>query len=224
MKKLIALALALVMVAALFAGCGEAKAPETTVPTLSEQEKLVGIWKGEMDITESMKESMGEEMEGFELEDMSVTVILTFTEEGAYTLKLDEETLSAAIDSLLKSIRSYLKEGMEKEAQAEGMTADQMLGALGMTLDEFVDAMLESFEEMDLGGEIAKQFKVQGKSLAEDGKIYISDSVDTDPDKTVYLSYTLEGDVLTLTERVGGEAPAEGETGMTFPMILKKAE
>ena len=221
MKKLIALALALVMVAALFVGCGEAKTPETTERQLTEQEKLVGVWKGEMDITDDIKEGMGEEMENLDLDKLLVTVIFTVTEEGAYTLKIDEESMSAAMDTLLEAMRGYLKEGMEKEAQAEGVTADQMLSALGMTLDEFVDAMLDAIKEMDLGGELAKQVKAQGKCQAEEGKIYISDSVDTDPDQSVYFSYTLEGDVLTLTERTGIEGDDEI---LIFPVILKKAE
>ena len=210
MKRIVSLALVLVMVAMLFAGCGK-----------TDQEKLVGVWQGEMDLTEALREALSETVEDMEIEKVAVTLLFTFTEEGSYTMKLDEESVKTAMDGLMETLETALKTSLESESEAMGMTADQALAALGMTMDEFVDAMIGMFEEMDLAGELTKNFKTQGKHLAEEGKLYMSNSVDTDPDKSEYFSYTLEGDVLTLTERVGGEA-SEEDMEMVFPVILKK--
>ena len=210
MKKIIAFLLVLAMLLTLTVGC----AKKQQEPTL--QERLAGIWKGQLDIAGILKAQLGEALEGLELENILITVILSFTQDGAYTLDVDEETLAAAIDGLMETLSVYLRNTMEKEMAALGLGSDQILGALSTTVEGFVDKMLDSVRDMDLGGQIAKEIKAQGKVLAEVGKLYISESVDAEPDQTTYLSYTLEGDVLTITEQTGG-------TEFTLPMILKKS-
>lgn len=210
MKKIIAFLLVLAMLLTLTVGCAK-KQQELTL-----QERLAGIWKGQLDIAGILKAQLGEALEGLELENILITVILSFTQDGTYTLDVDEETLTAAIDGLMETLSVYLRNTMEKEMAALGLGSDQILGALSTTVEGFVDKMLDSVRDMDLGGQIAKEIKAQGKVLAEVGKLYISESVDAEPDQTTYLSYTLEGDVLIITEQTGG-------TEFTLPMILKKS-
>ena len=215
MKRIASLALVLVMIVALFAGCAASK--------VSDQEKLVGTWKGEMDMTEALKGEIGDELEGFEMSDFKVTVVFNFTEEGTYTMSLDEASVQQAMDGLIAGMEGFMKNMMEEMAKEAGMTLEDLLAASGMSMEDMMEMIKEELEGQDLVGEMVEDAKAEGKYQAKDGKLHRSEGKDEDIDEAVYDTYTLEGDVLTLTATYGAD---EEETDMmksVFPIILKKA-
>ena len=224
MKRIVALTLALVMIVALFAGCNASKAPETTAaPELTDQEKLVGTWKGEMDLTEAMKEEVGDDLEGFEMGEFKVTVIFKFTQEGTYTMELEEESVEQAMENMITGMEGYLKAMMEAQAQELGMSLEDLLAASGMTMDDMMTLITAAMEEQDLVGELVKEAKTEGKYQAKDGKLFNTQSLDEEIDENVYDTYTLEGDVLTLTESFGMDDEDADMMTLVYPIILKKA-
>lgn len=219
MKRIASLALVLVMIVALFAGC----ASSGSESKLTDQEKLVGTWKGDLDMTKTMMEELGEGVEGFELDEFKVTAVFTFTQEGTYTMELDEESVQKAMDGLIAGMEGFMKTMMEEMAKEAGMTLEDMLAASGMTMEDMMSMVTEELEGQDLVGEMVKDAKSEGKYKAENGKLYLSESLDAEVDINVYDTYTLEGDVLTLTATYGAD---EEETDMmksVYPIVLKKA-
>lgn len=224
MKRIASLALVLVMIVALFAGCKTSNAPETTAaPALTDQEKLVGTWKGDMDLTKAMQDELGEGVEGFELDEFKVTVVFEFTKEGTYTMSLDEASVQKAMEGLIAGMEGFMKTMMEEMAKEAGMTLEDLLAASGMTMEDMMKMVTEELEGQDLVGEMVKEAKKEGKYQAKDGKLHLSEDKDEDIEEDVYDTYTLEGDVLTLTATYGAD---EEETDMmksVYPIILKKA-
>jgi len=214
MKKIVSLALVLVMVVAMFAGCAA---------SATDQEKLVGTWKGELDMTEAMKESVGEMAADFELKDFKYTVIYTFTAEGTYKVEADKASVEQAFQVLGDSLSAYLEQSMEAEAAAAGMTVDDMMAVLGMSMDEFVDAMLEMIVSEEVIEAALEEEKREGKFVAKDGKLHLSEALDQEISESVYDTYTLDGDVLTLTGCVGADEDQAEIADIVYPVVLKKA-
>lgn len=215
MKRIVSLALVLVMVAALFAGCAASK--------VSDQEALVGTWKGELDMTQAIKEELGDDLEGFEMTEFKVTAVFKFAADGTYTMELDEESVEKAFEGLLAGMEGFMKTMMEAQAQEAGMTLDDLLAAAGMTMEDMMSLVTAAFEEQDLVGELVEESKSEGKYKADAGKLYLSDGKENEVDENVYDTYTLEGDVLTLTATFGGDEEDNDMMKSVYPIVLKKA-
>lgn len=214
MKRIASLALVLVMIVALFAGCAA---------SATDQEKLVGTWKGDLDMTKAMKEEMGDDLEGFELNDFKVTAVFTFTQEGTYTMELDEDSVQKAFDGLIESMEGFMKTMMEDQAKELGMSLDDLLAASGMTMEDMMSMVTEALEEQDLVGELVEEAKSEGKYQAKDGKLHLSDGLNEEIDEAVYDTYTLEGDTLTLTATYGADDEETDMMKSVYPITLKKA-
>ena len=217
MKRIVSLALVLVMVAALFAGCAASE------PKVSDQEALVGTWKGEMDLTKALKEEIGDELEGFEMDEFKVTVVFKFAQDGTYTKELDEASVETAFEGLIAGMEGFMKTLLEAQAQEAGMSLDEMLAAAGMTMEDMMSLVTAAFEEQDLTGELLEDAKTEGKYKAEAGKLYMTDEKDEEINEDIYDTYTLEGDVLTLTATFGGNEEDNDMMKSVYPIVLKKA-
>lgn len=214
MKKIVSLALVLVMVVAMFAGCAA---------SATDQEKLVGTWKGELDMTEAIMEQASEALEGLELDSFKVTVVFTFKQDGTYTMNLDKASVEAAFENMVGSLEGFMTEMMEGMAQEAGMSLEDLLAMSGMTMDDMMAMVTESLEEQDLVGELIEDSKSEGKYKADGGKLFLSDGLDYEIDENVYDTYNLDGDVLTLTNTFGGDAEDEDLIRSLYPIVLKKA-
>ena len=208
MKKVLALLLAMMMVAALFAGCGSKGNKESAEKdTRSDAEKIVGTWKGEVDMSDVMQAQAGDEME---IKDFKVEVTYEFKEDGTYATQVSEESVGKAMESLIDSLLPYLKENMKTEAEALGMSVDQLLEAYGMTEDDLGELMLSMVDTSSM----MDNLKREGKYQVKDGKIYINADTQEELDESTYGEYTLKGDTLTLTVNQDGE---------TYSMVFKRA-
>lgn len=165
-----------------------------------EQKKLVGTWEGQLDMTNAL--------EGLEIQDFTVTVVYTFREDGTYTKQLDAASVEAAFQTLLDAMKEAL-DAMNPE-QSVGVDPEALLDAAGLRLEEQLDSLLKSN-------------KTEGKFYAKDGKLHMTETPEQEINENLYDTYTLEGDVLTLTAAYGDEADATDLLSAVYPVILKKA-
>jgi hypothetical protein len=125
--------------------------------------------------------------------------------------KLKDETkvyLEDVLVEMLKQEYTALDPSLELNTKEDveaymGMTMDQMANlALGMNLSDFADALIDESFGTDM---FAEEVLSEGNYKAEDGKLYMSESLDTAIDEEVYEVYTIKGDVVTITEGVNME-------------------
>jgi len=116
-----------------------------------------------------------------------------------------------------------MKTMMEEQAKELGMSLDDLLAASGMTMEDMMSLVTEALEGQDLVGELVEKAKTEGKYKAENGKLFNNNSVDEEIDESVYDTYTLDGDVLTLTATFGGDEDDADMMKSVYPIILKKA-
>ena len=155
-KRLIALALALVMLFAL-AACG-AKKPS-----------VVGIWKADLDMRGEMVEQMdasvgGSKSFGEYLDSFVWVLTLELKDNGTYTLSYD---ISKEMSVFKSAVVDYMRDMINEQVGME-VSDDLIAQALGMSLDEYaqsvIDAMTEAAET-----ESATYRDEKGTLIWEDG-------------------------------------------------------
>lgn len=210
MKKLLALIMVLVMVAAMVCGCSSQKSEKTK--KIESSEDLIGSWTMECDIetmmammedSEDMATLTAFEDAGFELGAVSFEVEFTDDDEMIVDMKsVGEWTLDTMNDFI-----SWLKKGDNLFAFYESMTGmdkdelmEQMEDAgiseddLYEELDASMEATLEEMEEsMDDMEDAINNYEF------EDGKLYIWGE-DEDREDATYIEIKAKGDTLTITD------------------------
>lgn len=210
MKRIIAAALAAVMLLAL-AGCSSG----------DDTAKLVGTWKGELGgsyVSDEMVAALGEETASyFDFSSFSISYTMIFNEDQTYCVTLTEEDARKAADDLMVIVEAGMVKMFEEQIALAGldMTVDELLEMNGTTMDEL---MSESFDIDALVDELGSGTTSEGNYLAEDGKLYLSDSLDTKPSKLSYDEFTLKGNTLTLTNYVGNDSSFD----WVYPMTLTR--
>ncbi|MBQ8857055.1 MAG: hypothetical protein IJ024_02800 [Lachnospiraceae bacterium] len=210
MKKIISMMLTALMLLGL-TGCGATDA-----------EKMVGTWSTEINISSVIEESLELYEEYFDFSDLVVVMTMTFNEDGTYSSGITEEDAQVLVDDVMSEIESNIVKLLEDQIADQGlsMTVDEMLAFAGMTLDDFTTAITEAFEQQDLVGVLVEQSASEGKYDAKDGKLYLSAGLDYEVDESMYDTYELDGDTLTLLENVGGE---EAEFMLeAYPLVMTR--
>ena len=231
MKKLVSFILVLAMAFTLF-GCGS-KGPEILGvydTTLNLTEELIEVIDDEM----MMDTSFGEYFENFEL-----AIISEFNEDGTYKQYIDMDKLVASCDELEMAMLTFTEDAIVEVLKQElialdptlelntkedleaylGMTVDEMAQLmLGMDLAAFIELAMDESLDFD---EIAGEALGEGKYKAEDGKLYMSDSLSEEINEEAYEIYTIKGDVVTITEGVNIEL----NEFYTYPIeMIKRAK
>lgn len=182
----------------------------------------MGAWEGTVDLTEYLTTMVTEGDESmsdyFNFSRLTMDLTLTFTEEGVCTLEFPQESAEALIASLLEQMKPAMEKVLEDALAAEGldMTLDEFLSLTGISLD---DLMAEAMDEA-IAEDMLSELEESGNYLVKDGKLYISDDLDSEIDEDDYQLYTIENGVLTI------EA-AEGDTdkeNFLFPLTLTRAD
>lgn len=211
MKKfsstLLSLALVLTLLLSL-AGCGG-----------SETDKFVGTWTASVDTAELMNsifEETDEELaEYLHLDSCTIDLAFTFTEQGAYSSKVDAAAFDAWFDKVITDLSDGLNRYLEAMAQAQGldMTAEEMLELTGMDMESLLK---ESIDQEDL--EEALQETETGSFEVKDGKL----TTKLDEDTSITYTYEFVSDTeLVLSDPEGDEEDVEDSEFM-FPLTLKK--
>ena len=212
MKKRIALLLSFVLVLSLaLCACGGEK-----------KATLVGTWKANVELAEAFNEEMAAAGMGdfINLESFALPLVMTFNEDGTGSMTIDQDAMNANIDKLAADLTAGLEAYFTEYFASMGieMDLDEALAASGMSMDDLVDEFKAEFTGEDAFAEFTNEFKYK----AEDGKLYMSDDLDSEVGTDTYNTYELKGNTLTLN--IGTEEMDEEMAKYLFPMTLTRAK
>lgn len=166
MKKVFALALALLLTLTCFAACGKGNSPEILTA-----ETIVGVWEGNMD----------GEIFGV---DVDVAVTITFGDDGMCELALDKGDIRDFYEDLFRSDGFLSKMGVTW-AQFE-----QALAMQGLSLDDAITqgvnaAGLKQEAEYSFDGETLKMDGKEEPFAYRNGELILQDSIEGEVVKIV---------------------------------------
>lgn len=179
MRKLAALVLVLTMVLTMTA-CG------------GDQDKLTGVWETEVDFAEVFNNTLGnaENAESLKVDSLKLKIVLTFREDDTYSMAADPASVDAAMAGLKKDLKAGMEDYLVDTIAATGLNLE--LGDILHMLDTDMDSLIVEVLKPDLVDNMAALMAAEGQYLAEEGKLYLTDSVDREIDETVYETYVLE--------------------------------
>ena len=211
MKKRISLILILMLVLMMsLTGCA------------AEKDKLLGTWKGSFDLSDAINTEItaqDEELGKYlTLEGFTIEITVTFNKDDTYSMSADNSQADVLMESLLTQMEEGLKLYFEDMLKAEGinMSIDEFLAAMGISIS---DLLKESLPD-NLMTEMLTELERSGKFAVDDGKIFLSESLDSEVDKSIYEIYTIEGNTLTID---AGTALSEDELNI-YPMVFQKVK
>ena len=201
LTRVLAVVMMLAMVLGALAGCGSKDDDEDEKK--SDAELIVGKWEGKLEfekVFEAMGQAEGEAeaqmfmalLEDIDTSDLAIKVKAEFKADGTYTADLDGKSMESAMKTLMTRLTS------DEKAVKKLLRAVIAEGA-GMDPSQITDDMMEQVREQagasswkEVGEMLAQQLEgkefrsddnsKEGKYMFQDGKLYMSDDVDTDPD------------------------------------------
>lgn len=182
------------------------------------QESLVGTWTGSVDMTDMLNDEMAAaEIDAyFQFTELSLRLVMTFTEEGTCSLAIDE----TSVTELLEAVKVQMKDGMvamlqeQLKAMNVDMSVDELLAQSGMTLDELIDQSMEGA----LSEDMFSGLETETSYMAKGGMLYIDDAPE-DLDESSANPYEISGNTLTIQISEEEDEPY----AFMFPLVLKKS-
>ena len=145
MKRVITVLLAVLLVLSL-AACGSGV----------ETKKLAGTWTCTIDVTDRMN-AAAEQALGLSAADgaakMPLQLVLTVTEDGAYTLRYDSDAARTALDAYAAALHPAAVESVYAAAEEQGLSREEYDAAMekaGITMDDMVAAIFAGVDEEEL--------------------------------------------------------------------------
>ncbi len=195
MKRLMLLILCLLL---LLPGCSLQKEATTT-----------GLWQGQLDLTVQVYEALPqipleEFQDCFMPQNFRVYVLLSLTESGTYTLSLDTASAQQQIRRMLDDAKDNIYQVVEEVLKAQGidLSVEEALKRTGSSMGA-IRSRLEALLSEGLTSALEKAVEKAGRYQISDGKLYRSDSLTVQPVTDSFEGFTLQGDVLTITELQG---------------------
>lgn len=185
MKKMMAVLLVLAMMLTMTA-CG------------SDREKLLGTWETEVEFAEIFNNALGdhEGAEYLKVESLKLKMILTFNEDDTYSMTADAASLDAAMDSLRQTLKAGMGDYLVDTIAATGLNLE--LGDILHMLDTDLDSMIDAVLTPELLENMVQVMAAEGRFLAEEGKLYLSDSPGKEIDENIFETYIYEEELDTL--------------------------
>ena len=213
MKRILSFSLALLMLALNFAGCTK------------ETDALIGTWEGEVNyadyFNQGLTESAGEELAAYwNVDEFNLTIVMTFREDGTYSMTVDREKLNTSLEELKQVLNTGLQKYMQDLIAASEMeiTVEELMQGLDISIDDLLDEALGS-EVIDA---LIAECSFEGNFDAKDGKLYTSAGLEYGIDESIYETYEVSGDTLTLLSIINGEDTSRLDEAL-YPIILKRA-
>lgn len=199
MKRVITALLA-VLLALSLAACG----------SRVETKKLAGTWTCTVDVTDRMN-AAAEQALGLSAADgaakMPLQLVLTVTEDGAYTLRYDSDAARTALDAYAAALHPAAVESVYAAAEEQGLSREEYDAAMekaGITMDDMVAAIFAGVDEEELLSLLTgRSAALTGYCRAEGGQLYLADTAADLAETADCLSYTLSDGTMTWTDAQG---------------------
>ncbi len=199
MKRVITVLLAVLLVLSL-AACGSGV----------ETKKLAGTWTCTIDVTDRMN-AAAEQALGLSAADgaakMPLQLVLTVTEDGAYTLRYDSDAVRTALDAYAAALHPAAVESVYAAAEEQGLSREEYDAAMekaGITMDDMVAAIFAGVDEEELLSLLTgRSAAITGYCRAESGQLYLADTAAELAETADCLSYTLSDRTMTWTDAQG---------------------
>ena len=185
----------------------------------SDQKKMVGVWETEVEFADIFNNTLGnaENAEYLKVESLKLKVILTINDDDTYSMAADPASVDAAMASLKESLKAGMEEYLVDTIAATGLNL--AIGDIMDMLATDMDTLIGQVLPPELMAEITGSMTAQGRYLAEDGKLYLTDSVDKEIDETVYETYILEEEKLILVT----PNEIDAYTDLLYPLEFTRA-
>ncbi len=187
-----------------------------------DSKKLIGTWEAEFDISPYLNAAFDDQMEEhasfFYTEDMFMTLSITYSEDGTYTMAVDSDKFKEECEKLIPFFTEGLKKTHLAISEEFGIPVETLLDEAGKTYEEMAEGMVSSLDPKAMADEL----KMTGNFKASGGKLFRSSSLDAKTDKSLYESYELVDDnTLKVTSYTGADSDSNP---FTYPMEFKKVK
>lgn len=188
-------------------------------------ESILGTWEGEMDLAAMMADALiaGDELaaEYFTFEDLGLRMTMVFREDGTCSVTIDEASMQATMEALMQQLMDgfyKLIEAMLAEEDMD-MSVEDFLDAAGVSTDALVEEILREAMNEEALAELAQECNYK----AENGKLYLSDDLETEVTDDDASDYTLENGILTIQMPAEVDEENAQMAQHLFPLVLKRA-
>lgn len=211
-KKFISAFLVLTMLLSL-TGCG------------SDQKALVGRWEADIDCTQALEAEIGAALEEemlpyFHLSSFTMKLVLTFREDGTYSMAVDEERMQDTAAVFRKDLSDTMEAYMKDVVAAEGIEWEAFLNMLGGTMEELMNEILPDSDMNEMVQDVVEGVYRSGRYLAKGGKLYLTNSASESIEDSMYDEYVLKDDTLTL---ITSTEEMDAFESSLYPMTFRKA-
>ena len=218
MMKLLAMALSIVMMVSLFAGC-DLLDKLTGGSKSAKEDSIVGEWEGDWDFSSFYNTSIDAAGDAtmskhLTVDELNITMCYEFNKDGTYSFYVDEDALQDTLDSLKTQVTKGMRAYFEEVLGGAGMDVDEVLAAQGMDLEAMVDEILNVDSLFD-----PDDMSEEGYYKFEDGKLYTSEEEDEFDDND-YCLCKLKGDKITLD--VDEDAELDDMMREMLPLTLER--
>lgn len=212
MKKILSFSLALLLLVLTFAGCSK------------ETDALIGTWAGEVNyasyFNEGLSSTAGSDLAAYwKVDEFKLTIVMTFRKDGTYSMTVDKEKLNASIEQLKQTLSAGLTHYMQDLIDASGMetTVEELMNTLGIS----VDTLLADAINDEVINALIAECTFEGNFDAKDGKLYTSAGKEFSIDKSIYETYEVTENTLTLLSIVSGEETSRLDETL-YPITLNR--
>lgn len=215
-KLLIAAAVALVLMFS-FAGCG------------TDADKIVGKWKGSMDMSQQLVDALSTNSEDVKLsdyidiKDFKIDFTLEFKDSGSYKIKYDSDSIKTSLENVKPEISTGMKKYLAKIMDDNGdeETVDEAMEQMGMDYDTYFDMVFNTDTISSTLGDNLEDEK--GIYQIDEGKLYMTS--EDKINKKKYKTYEFESDdKLKLKKAVGEEDDTAALAKKVFPLTLERED
>lgn len=184
-KNLFKLLTMLMALCLILCACGSAS-NEGEEKELTPEEMIVGTWKGTVDcgdfLTDSFMEGLGDEEVGsyFDFSGIGFDLVLTFEEDGTFTLEVDEASAEKlgedVVDVITNGFHDYIEDLLASELGGQslddyladkGVSFEDLMVSMGLDVDGLAETLSSSFTDMGSEGE----YSLEDGKLDLDGDI-----------------------------------------------------